>query len=81
MWEEQLPVKTEAKKLLTTSVFSMTVVTRSPALFITRGGAKSAEQKSLELCQMMLPEDIAQSSLIFWYTHPDAETNAMQSWR
>lgn len=36
MWEGQLPVKTEAKKLLTASIFSMTVVTRSPALFITR---------------------------------------------
>lgn len=42
MWEEQLPVKTEAEKLLTTSVFSMAVVTRSPILFIKGGGAKSA---------------------------------------
>lgn len=43
MWEEQLPVKTDTKKLLTASVFSMTVTTRFPVLFITRGDAKSAE--------------------------------------
>lgn len=43
MWEEQLPVKTDAKKLLKTSVFSIAVVTRSPVLFITRGVSKSAE--------------------------------------
>ena len=37
MREQQLPVKTEAKKLLITSSFSMPVVTRSPVLFTRRG--------------------------------------------
>ncbi|KAK4811032.1 hypothetical protein QYF61_015736 [Mycteria americana] len=35
VWEERLPVKTEAKKLLSTSAFSSSVVTSLPVVFIS----------------------------------------------
>ncbi|KAK4806893.1 hypothetical protein QYF61_012614 [Mycteria americana] len=37
VWEERLPLKTEAKKLLSTSAFSLSVVTSLPVLLV-RGG-------------------------------------------
>ncbi|KAK4827891.1 hypothetical protein QYF61_022314 [Mycteria americana] len=36
VWEERLPVKTEAKKLLSTSAFSSSIVTSLPVLLITK---------------------------------------------